>query len=147
MNHLDESLWWANQKHEHQSDHIYYTLFCRCTTLLCLLPGIASVQLCWAKTVFLSQTGVFSLFFIHLIGPCRITYWAPLEMLLGEWGCEDRATQVPHCTKLHWYIFQNSWKRLKVIELVDFTITFWRRKFSRLLVIVPIGSQEYRSTV
>jgi hypothetical protein len=33
-----------------------------------------------AKTIFLSQTGMCSIFFIHFL-LCRITYWAPREML------------------------------------------------------------------
>ncbi len=33
------------------------------------------------KTIFLSQPGMFWLFFIQFLLP-RITYWAPLEMLL-----------------------------------------------------------------
>ncbi len=42
-----------------------YIIFCRCTGLLYLLPATAKfVQLCWAKTNFLSQTlGYFDLFF------------------------------------------------------------------------------------
>ncbi len=35
---LDQSLWWANQKYW-PSDHIYYSLFCRCTVLLRPLPA------------------------------------------------------------------------------------------------------------
>jgi len=37
---------------EQQSDPIYYTLFCRCTTLLRLLPPSSqTVYFCWAKLV------------------------------------------------------------------------------------------------
>jgi len=42
-----------------------------------------TVQLYWAKTIFLSQTGICWPCF-HPIVPCRITYWAPLEMFLAR---------------------------------------------------------------
>ncbi len=68
-NHLDQSLWSANQKRWSESDHICYTLFCRCTALLRLSP--ASAQFCGAKTIFLGQTSIFWIFFIHRITYCN----------------------------------------------------------------------------
>jgi hypothetical protein len=44
------------------------------------------VQICWAKTIFLSQTSMFWLFFIQVY-LCSVTYWAPLEMLLCLTDC------------------------------------------------------------
>ncbi len=59
-------------------DHIYYTLFWRCTTaVLCLLPAAATSAimpshkkyvLSWAKPAYFGFSS------------SRITYWAPLEM-------------------------------------------------------------------
>jgi hypothetical protein len=49
-----------------QLEHIYYTLFYRCTAI-CQPPQ--PVQLCWAKTTFLSQISIFWIFFIQF-------YWA-----------------------------------------------------------------------
>jgi hypothetical protein len=62
-NHLDQSVWWANGRHRAAVRSYYYSLFCRCIALLRLLPAFC-VQLCRAKTIFLSQTGMFWLFFI-----------------------------------------------------------------------------------
>jgi hypothetical protein len=62
-NHLDQSVWWANRRHWAAVRSYYYSLFCRCIALLRLLPAFC-VQLCRAKTNFLSQTGMFWLFFI-----------------------------------------------------------------------------------
>ncbi len=45
-----------------QLEHIYYTLFCRCIAI-CQPPQ--TVQLCWAKTIFLSQ--IISIFWILFI--------------------------------------------------------------------------------
>ncbi len=72
-NHLDQSLWWANQKRWSESDHICYTLFCRCTALLRISP--ATAHLCGAKTIFLSQTSTFWIFFIqfYCIGSHTVT--------------------------------------------------------------------------
>jgi hypothetical protein len=49
----------------------YYTLFWRCTSLLCHSPATAN-----------SEPNRHILTFLHPIVLCRITYWAPLEMLL-----------------------------------------------------------------
>jgi hypothetical protein len=43
-NHLDQSLWWANQKQWTPVRSYYYTLLCRCTTLLHLLPATEDSQ-------------------------------------------------------------------------------------------------------
>jgi hypothetical protein len=36
------------------------------------------VQKCWAKTILLSQAGMFWLFFLRILID-RVTYWAPLK--------------------------------------------------------------------
>ncbi len=64
---------------QQQLDHIHYTLLRRCTTLLRLLPATAKFA------VMLSQKdspepNPHVLTFLHPM--CRITYGAPLEMLL-----------------------------------------------------------------
>jgi hypothetical protein len=81
-NHLDQLLWWANQKHisEHQLDHIYYTLFCRCTAVLRLLPATATSAIMLSQNHFRGPNW-HMLDFLHPILMCRIAYWAPLEML------------------------------------------------------------------
>jgi len=40
-----------------------------------------TVHKCWAKTILLSQTSMFWLFFIQIL-ICRVTYWALVELLL-----------------------------------------------------------------
>jgi hypothetical protein len=73
---------------DHQSDHIYYTLLWRCIELLRLSPATAhTMQLCWAKTIFLSQTGTFWLF-LHPILLCGITFWA------HPWRCSSMYSSV-----------------------------------------------------
>jgi hypothetical protein len=76
-NHLDESLQKANQKHEQQSDHIYYTLlwqvlcFAACTSLLS-----KSCKNAKPKTISLSQPSQHDFTCFHPILICRVTYWA-----------------------------------------------------------------------
>jgi hypothetical protein len=66
---------------EQQSDHIYYTLFCRCTTLLDLSPATANSGILLSQNHFPETTRhIFT--FLHPILLPRITYSAPLEMLL-----------------------------------------------------------------
>ncbi len=57
---------------EQRLDHIYYTLFCRCTALLRFLtamvtrflPAMATHAIMLAKTIFLSETCILWIFFI-----------------------------------------------------------------------------------
>ncbi len=45
---------------------IFILLFSiRCEALLCCVPALANVLKCWAKTILLSQTSMFLLFFIQ----------------------------------------------------------------------------------
>ncbi len=63
--HLDQSLWWANQKHW-AAFRSYLVLFLvRSQPCCAFYQPTQSVQLCWAKTIFLSQTGMFWLSFIQ----------------------------------------------------------------------------------
>ncbi len=63
-NHLDQSLWWTNQKHSaavrsylsHSFLQVHGCAFCH---------PLQIVQLCWAKTIFLSQSRMFWLSFIQ----------------------------------------------------------------------------------
>jgi hypothetical protein len=48
---LDQSLWWANQKYW-PSDHIYYSLFCRCTVLLRPLPATPNCAIMLSQNHF-----------------------------------------------------------------------------------------------
>jgi len=63
----NQSLWWANQKHSTALRSIYYTLF---TVHRVSVPSASHHKNCaimWSqKTIFLSQTCIFWLFFIQL---------------------------------------------------------------------------------
>jgi hypothetical protein len=64
-NHLDRSVWYANQK-QSSSQIIFITLFSAGAQHCCAFhQPPQTVQLCWAKTIFLSETGIFWLFFIQ----------------------------------------------------------------------------------
>jgi hypothetical protein len=98
-NHLDQSLWLANQKHW-AAVRSYLLHSSLAGVMLCWsscqpqhtssLAGVMlcwsscqpqhTVQNCWAKINLLSQT---VLIFLHPILICRVTYWAPVELLLG----------------------------------------------------------------
>jgi len=80
-NHHDEPI----RNTEKQLDHIYYTLLCKCTPLLlCLLRPRQLVKIMLSQNHFLPESNWHMFDFVHRILLCRITYWAPLEMLLGE---------------------------------------------------------------
>ncbi len=66
-----------------QLDHIHYTLFCRCTALLGLLPATATCTNKQSRNQFPDPNRQ-TLDSLHPILLCKITYRAPLEMLL-EW--------------------------------------------------------------
>jgi hypothetical protein len=69
---------------EQQLDHIYYTLFCRCTAaLLSLLPATTTCGIMQSQNHF-PEPNRHKLDFLHPFSLCRITYWAPLEMLLDN---------------------------------------------------------------
>jgi hypothetical protein len=57
-NHMDQSLWWANQKH--WAAVRSYLLHCAS------YQPRSPAQLWWGKTIFVSQTGTGCIFFIHL---------------------------------------------------------------------------------
>jgi hypothetical protein len=65
-----------------QLDHFNYTFFCRCTALLCRLPATAAVH-------NYAEPNWHTLDFLHPILLCRITYRAPLEMLLSLLAVEN----------------------------------------------------------
>jgi hypothetical protein len=80
-NHMDQSLWWANQKQGPAlKSYLLHSFFCRCTALLRLVPA---TQLCWAKTIFLSQTGIGWDFFIHYCAGSHSEY---------RWRCSKVTT-------------------------------------------------------
>jgi hypothetical protein len=84
-NHLEQSLWRANQKLWWSSVRsLFITLFYAGAQHCCVFHQPPRyVQLRWTKTIFLSQTVIFWLFF-HPILLCKITYWASLEMHHGH---------------------------------------------------------------
>ncbi len=66
-NHLDESLWWANQKHwAAVGSYLLHSFFCRCTVLQRFFTSHRKLcNYAQPKPIFLSQTGTFWLFFIQ----------------------------------------------------------------------------------
>jgi hypothetical protein len=103
-NHLDESLQKANQKHEQQSDHIYYTLLCQvlcfaaCTSLLSKSCKNAKPKpFLWAKPAWfdlsssnfnlqghiLSKWWVF-FYYIWIWGWCWVLHHKPKRRKLVE---------------------------------------------------------------
>ncbi len=57
-NHLDQSLWWANQKHWAVVRSYLLHSFLQVHSAAAPFTSHGNVQhLCWAKTIFLSQTG------------------------------------------------------------------------------------------
>ncbi len=78
-NHLNQSLWWANQKTLSSSKIRFITLFSCCCALY---QPQQHMQLCWAAKNQFPESNRHMLDFLYPIVLCRITYWAPpLEML------------------------------------------------------------------
>ncbi len=84
INHYDGPI----RNTEQQSDHIFYTLFCRCTELLpspftshCKRYNYAEPKP--FSCIFMGQTAIFLTFRCPIV-VCKITYSAPLEMLLAR---------------------------------------------------------------
>ncbi len=78
MNYYDRPI---RNTEQQQLDHIYYTLFHRCLNSSCCGFYHSHGNYAEPKPSFLSQTDILWIL-IHPILLCRITYWAPLEMLL-----------------------------------------------------------------
>jgi hypothetical protein len=72
-NHYDEPI----RNTEQQVDHIYYTLFCRCS------PAMATRAIMRSQNHF-SEPNQHRLNYLHPILLCRITYQALLGMLLAR---------------------------------------------------------------
>jgi hypothetical protein len=77
-NHLDESLWWANQKHSAVIRSYLSHSFCRCTHRCCALspPATGMTAIMRSQNHFLEPNRQ-KLDFLHPILLCKITYWAP----------------------------------------------------------------------
>jgi len=58
---------------EEQLDHIYYTLFWRCTELLCLVPCTVTCTMMLSQNYF-PESDRYRLDFLHPFLLCRITY-------------------------------------------------------------------------
>ncbi len=58
---------------EEQSDHIYYTLFCRCTALVQLLLAMANCSIMQSQNQF-PEPNQHILTFLHPILLCRVTH-------------------------------------------------------------------------
>jgi hypothetical protein len=73
--------YWPIKNTEQQSDYIHYTLLCRCTVLLDLLPATANCVIMLSQNhCRVSNWHIFT--FLHPILRCKFTFWAPLETLL-----------------------------------------------------------------
>ncbi len=57
-NHLNQSLWWANQKHWVAVRSYLLHSFLQVHSAVAPFTSWQPPQLCWAKTIFLSQTGI-----------------------------------------------------------------------------------------
>jgi len=79
--HLDQSLWWANQKHwVAVTSYLLYS-FLQVQNAAEPLPATAS----WATMLSQNQFPQLNRHMLNFLYPfvlCRITYWPPLEMLL-----------------------------------------------------------------
>jgi hypothetical protein len=73
-------------------DHIYYTLFCICITLLSLLPSIETCVIMLNQNHLL-ESNRHMLEFLHPFLLCKITYWALLDMFLGRILCANLFTK------------------------------------------------------
>ncbi len=78
MNHYDGPM----RNTEQHLDHIYYTLFCRCTALLHLFLSATASHTIMCSQDHFPEPNWHTLDFLHPILLCRITYRAPLEMLV-----------------------------------------------------------------
>ncbi len=87
--HLDQSLWWANEKYW-PSDHIYYTLFCRCTVLLRPLPATPNCAIMLSQNHF--PTGMFWLF-LHPKLLCRSHTFSTGDALRCSCKASERENQ------------------------------------------------------
>jgi hypothetical protein len=77
-NHLDESLWWANQKHSATIRSYLPHSFLHCSALS---PATAMCPIMRSQNHFLEPNWQ-KLDFLHPILLCEITDWAPLKILL-----------------------------------------------------------------
>jgi hypothetical protein len=80
VKHLDQSLWWANDKTLSTSQIILIILFCTCALLLC--TANCAIML---NQNFFPDPNWHNLTFLHPILSCRITYWAWLKIV---WICD-----------------------------------------------------------
>jgi hypothetical protein len=87
--HLDQSLWWAKEKYW-PSDHIYYTLFCRCTVLLRPLPATPNCAILLSQNHF--PTGMFWLF-LHPKLLCRSHTFSTGDALRCSCKASERENQ------------------------------------------------------
>jgi hypothetical protein len=80
-NHMDQTLWWANQKHwVAVRSHLLHSFFCRCTALLPLVAPTVTCTIMRSQNHF-PESNRYMLDFLHPFLLCRITHWAPLEKL------------------------------------------------------------------
>jgi hypothetical protein len=79
-NHLDQSLWWANQKHWAAVRSYLIHSFLEVHNLGA--PFTSHCKLChYAEPKSFSSAKLAYFDFFHLIFICRVRYWAPLEVL------------------------------------------------------------------
>ncbi len=81
-NHLDQSLWWANQKHwAAVRSQLLYSFSAGAQRCCCALYQPRQPNPIMLSQNYFPESNRHMLNVIHPIVPCRITYWSPLEML------------------------------------------------------------------
>jgi len=88
LDHLDESLWWANQKHWAAVKSYLLHSFLEVHSAHAPFTGHGNVG-------NFAEPNLHMVGFLHPILLCRITYWARQEMLLG-------ISTKRQCVTLHW---------------------------------------------
>jgi len=88
-NHLDQSLWWANQKHWEAVRSYLVHSFLQVHSAAETFTSHCNLYHCTEPNLF-SESNRHMLDFLHALLLCRVTYWAPLEMLLGS-KCKNPA--------------------------------------------------------
>jgi hypothetical protein len=117
-NHLDKSLWLANQNQGAQI--MFITLVSsRCTALLRFLPASANRTNMQKKNHF-PEPNQHMLTFLHPTLMFRVTYWAPVGMLLRAspltWYM-DICQCLPHSKWCASYFHTQTWNTLKAYNV------------------------------
>jgi hypothetical protein len=106
----------------------YYTLVCRCTALLRLLPATAATCAIMLIQNHFPEPNRHVLDFLHPISLCRIVYWAPLESI--STGSLAAVKWAVYCIQYFGWAMTNS-SDIRVCHIVALPFTLkgiWRQK-------------------